>query len=100
MAIEGELHERVGAIKFAELLIDAAQSLVKFSLFLWIAVESLCLLNAAIEQCGHSQIIRGTGSRIPALEQVHHEVLDALGSRGFIESCVFGARETDGEENH
>jgi len=97
------LQQRVRALELAELAIDAAQREVELRLHERLAIERPCERESAIDERDDAQVVRGTRSFVTAVEQLQHELLDALRAIRFGDGGIAGDREprrVEGDERH
>jgi hypothetical protein len=67
-------------------------------LHLGVTGEGLCFLNAAVNDCDHAQGIGGAGRRVSTLEEVGHELLNALRAGRLRERRIACLRHPHSEE--
>src|SRR5881394_4129273 len=77
--VEGGTQQRIRPVELAELLVDASQRLVQLGLHRRLPIEALGVLYAPVDERHDAQSVAGSDRLVATLEEVQHEVLDALG---------------------
>ena len=92
--------QRIGLIELAHRLVNVGESQIEIRLHARVAVQTLRLFHAAIEQSHNAQAIGWPHLFIPAFQQIGHELFNALRSSSFHQSGVALLGQSQSEKNN
>src|SRR3989442_14052829 len=78
--VERGTQQRIRSVELAKLLVDASQRLVQLGLHRRLPIEALGVLYAPVDERHDVQTVGGPDRLVATLEEVQHEMLDALGT--------------------
>src|SRR5580658_8493588 len=98
--LQARIQQSVCLIEFSQFLINRAKRLVEIGLHFWFRVERLRLLDATVKESHNAKTFRRRGGSVAALEEIGHEFLYTLRSRGFGKRGITSDGQSHSEENH